>query len=78
MRVKTNRRQDASVPLIRGSKINMGGRGKEEHGEEEGDRIRYGEKQERSPESQENELKQEAAGGGAWREPLRKFQKQGM
>jgi hypothetical protein len=51
---------DTSIPLRKGNKIMMGGRGKEgpvweRGGEREGGRIRYGGRQERSPESQKSE-----------------------
>ena len=52
---------DSSIPLRRRNKIITGGRGREEHGYKrggggkEGSRIRYGKRQERNPEGQEND-----------------------
>jgi hypothetical protein len=60
---------DASIPYRRGSKIIMGGRERKKSewkrggGRGKGSRIRYGGRQERSPEDQENKWKSAAAGG---------------
>jgi hypothetical protein len=45
----------ASVPLRRGNKIIIRGSGREEGEGKRWGRIRYGKRQERSPEGQENE-----------------------
>ena len=54
--------EDSSIPLRRGNKIVMGDRGREGsqwemRGEEknQGNRVRYGTRQKRSPECQEND-----------------------
>ena len=58
---KKDQRVDASILLRRGYKVIMGARDREEPGRERGERekkwgrIRYGMRQERSPEGQENE-----------------------
>jgi hypothetical protein len=59
-----------AIPPRRGNKIIIRGRERAELGWEEGGekggsvRIRYGTRQKRSPEGQENEFKYTAAGGG--------------
>jgi hypothetical protein len=59
---KEDQSVDASVLLRRGNKIITGGRGREGPGQEKRgggemgqDRVRYGKRQERIPEGQENE-----------------------
>jgi hypothetical protein len=60
--------EDASILFRKGNKIIMGGRGREglgcERGGDKRGRIRYGNRQERGPEGQENEWKYLAAWGG--------------
>jgi len=67
LRNKEDQNMDASVLLRKGNKIITGDRGREgpgwERGKREGGRIRYGKRQEKSPEGQEKEQKYVAVRG---------------